>query len=91
MLGVRGKKKEKDNHRLNVSTGLVHQLTGSSDGSSSRGRAESVEDERWSLILHMWRLFPPLFFFLRKANWSRSLDSRPGASGKHCLQPKHIV
>lgn len=65
MLGVRGKKK-KENHRLNVSTGLVHQLTGSSDGSSSRGRAESVEDERWSLILHMWRLFPPLFFFFFK-------------------------
>lgn len=67
MLGVRGKKKEKDNHRLNVSTGLVHQLTGSSDGSSSRGRAESVEDERWSLILHMWRLFPPLFFFFKES------------------------
>lgn len=76
---------------MHVSAGLVHQLTGSSDGSGSRGRAESVEDERWSLILHMWRLFPPSVFLKRKANWSRSLDSRPGAPGKHCLQPKHIV
>lgn len=76
---------------VHVSTGLVHQLTGSSDGSGSRGRAESVEDERWSLILHMWRLFPPSVFLKRKANWSCSLDSRPGAPGKQCLQPKHIV
>lgn len=30
-------------------------------GLGRRGRVESVEDERWSLILHMWLLF--LFFF----------------------------
>lgn len=51
---------------VHVSTGLVHRLTGSGDGSGSRGRAESVEDERWGLILHMWRLSPPSFFFFFK-------------------------
>lgn len=46
-----------------VSASLGVSAEGEPVGLGRRGRVESVEDERWSLILHMWLLFLFFFFF----------------------------
>lgn len=45
-----------------VSASLGVSAEGEPVGLGRRGRVESVEDERWSLILHMWLLFLFSFF-----------------------------